>query len=234
MSNVIHGRDVNVLIDISGVLTYIGCASGCVWTFENEIIAKTDVNAGLFRKKRVRISDSRGSITGVMTTSGGAKASVFYFLQEAVRRQELDFTFLYVDENGGDVAIEMTAIINTCTLTADVSNFAEFDLEIEGTGNISIGTIVPPVPVVCDDLKSDYWTTTPGATSITGVSANGVATTLAGKTVIAVDREGLGQDSTNGTPGNRQYRYTGINLLETDALNPYNPGETINVIWLEP
>jgi len=234
---VIHGRNVNLLIKISGVWIYIGCATNCSFEFDNEIIFKTDVNAGLFRKKRVRISDSRGAISGVMTSGVNTeRASIFYFLQEGVRRTELEFQFLYIDEAGNDISVLMTAIIQSITLSADVSNFAEFDMNIEGTGNISVGTVEPPAPTGCPVLKSDYWVTTPGATSISGASAGGIATTLAGKTVIEVDREGLGQDPVIGgaTPGNRQYRYSGTNLLETDIANPYNAGETIFVIWLEP
>lgn len=232
---VIHGSNVNLLVKINDVWTYIGCATGCVFEFLNEIILKTDRNAGLFRKKRARISDSRSSVSGVMTSGANTeKASVFYFLQEGVRRRENEFQFLYIDEAGNDVSILQTAIVQDIQLSADVSNFAEFDMQLEGSGTLTIGTVDPPSPTDCPVLKSDYWVTVEGATSITGASANGIATTLAGKTVIEVDREGLQQNETSGTPGNRQYRYTGTNLIETDSLSPYLPGETIFVIWSEP
>jgi len=232
---VIHGSNVNCLVKINDIWTYIGCATGCVFEFLNEIILKTNRNAGLFRKKRARISDSRSSVSGVMTSGANTeKASIFYFLQEGVRRRELEFQFLYIDEAQNDISVLQTAIVQDIQLAADVSNFAEFDMQLEGTGNITVGTVLPPSPTDCPVILSDWWVTTPDATSITGASANGIATTLAGKTVIEVDREGLQQNETSGTPGNRQYRYTGTNLLETDINSPYLPDETIFVIWTEP
>lgn len=234
---VIHGNNVNLLVKINDVWTYIGCATGCVFNFTNEIILKTDRNAGLFRKKRARISDSRSSVSGVMTSGANTtKASIFYFLQEGVRRRELEFQFLYIDEALNDISILQTAIVQDISLNADVSNFAEFDMQLEGTGGVTIGTVLPPSPPDCPVILSDWWVTVEGETSISGASANGTATTLAGKTVIEVDRDGLQQDEVTGggTPGNRQYRYIGTNLLETDINSPYLAGETVFVIWTQP
>lgn len=234
MSETIHGRDSNMYVKIDDIWTLIGCATMFTFEFNNEIIYKTDRNAGLNRKKRVRMSDCRASVSGVMIIEGSSNVGAAYFLQEGVRRSELDLRLAYIGANGNDYTIEMTGIVEGIPINADVSNFSEYDINFEGTGPFVLGTIEPSEVGECPEIKSDYWTTTPDAISITGASANGIATTLAGKTVLNVDREGFGLTSTAGTPGNAQYRYTGTNLLETDAGNPYNADETIFVIWSEP
>lgn len=232
-SKVIHGRDVNVLVDVSGLWTYIGCATDSTFEFDNEIIGKTDVNAGLFRKKRVRISDSRASVSGVSTTEGGDKVGQFYFLQEGVRRTEQSLKFLFIDEAGVDTTIEMTALVRSISINSDTSNFSEFDIGFEGTGNITISTLEPPESgSLCPNVLSDWWETTEGETSISGASFHGTATTLAGKTIIEVDREGMVLNPVSGVPGNGQYRYTGT-TIEVSPSNPFNPGETMFVIWEE-
>lgn len=233
-SKVIHGRDVNVLVSIDSVWTYIGCSTDSTFEFENEIIGKTDVNAGLFRKKRVRISDSRASVSGVSITEGGNKVGQFYFLQEAVRRTEQLLKFLFIDETGADTTIEMTALVRNININSDTSNFSEYDISFEGTGNITIGTLAPPESgSECQQVFSDWWATVEGATSISGTSANGIATTLAGKTIIEVDREGLVLNSVSIIPANNQFRYTGTDEIEIDPSNPFNAGETMFVIWEE-
>lgn len=232
-SKVIHGRDVNVLV-YNGTWIYLGCATNSTFRFINEIIGKTNATSGLSRKKRVRISDSNASVSGLSTTEGGDKVGGFYFLQEAIRRTEQQLKFLFIDEAGTDTTIEMTGLVETIEMNSDTSNFSEFDIQFQGTGEITLGTLEPPESgSECQNVFSDWWETTEGATSISGASANGIATTLAGKTIIEVDREGLVLNSVSVIPANNQFRYTGTDEIEIDPANPFNAGETMFVIWEE-
>lgn len=233
MSNEVFGTGVSVRAKVSGEYITIGCASSCSFTFINEIIGKTDVNAGLFRKKRVRISDCNGSVEGIITTeSSPTRLSIFHFMQEAIRRSEIDMQFVFEDVNGGVKVIQGLFLVETTGLTADISSWADFGLDLEGTGGISITDIDPPGPVVCETIFSDWWTTTPGASGISGTGHAGLS--FAGHDVIEVDREGTEHDIvTSGTPGNRQAKYTGGSSITFDPLNPFNPDETIFVIWIE-
>lgn len=233
---VIHGRDVNCLIKIDSIWTYIGCAADCTFEFENEIILKTDRNAGLFRKKRVRISDSRASVSGVMTSGfNSSKASIFYFLQEGIRRAENEFQFLYIDEALNDVSILMTALVQHISLNADVSDFAEFDMNLEGTGGITIGTIEPPIPPVttCEVQDTIIKALAEGAISVQeALLIQGVGTI----SILAVSRSGLTYYETTGTAGNLQFVYNStLGTITFQSDNPGNPPapdlEPVSIEW---
>lgn len=222
---VIHGSNVNVLVDINDIWTYIGCATGCAFEFENEIILKTDRNAGLFRKKRARISDTRSSVSGVMTSGANTeRASIFYFLQEGVRRRELNFQFLYIDDAGNDVSILQTAIVQAISLNADVSNFAEFDMQLEGTGNFEQSIIVPPSGTpTCEQEPTIYAElTADSATYSNALLIPAVGETI---TILHVSRSGATYYETSGTPGNLEFQYTTGTGTITFLLtgNPANP-----------
>lgn len=233
MNNEVQGLGVSVQAKIEGEYIAIGCAAACGWQFENELIGKTDVNAGLFRKKRVRISDCRGNVSGVTTTTSTAtKLSIFHFLQEGVRRSELDMRFLFESVDGSIVSISGLFLVQAIGLDADVSAFCEFDLALEGTGNITMSEIDDPGELVCEIIQSDWWPVTEGQSGISGTGNFGRS--FAGKTVLEVDREGLQHDIVDsGTPGNRQAKYTGGSSITFDPINPFNAGETIFVVWLE-
>src|SRR5690242_17893952 len=100
MSEIVTGRNMVAEAKIEGVYKGVACADSCAFTFNNELIGKTDVNAGLFRKRRVRISDCSLSVHGLITLENNGKASPLYFLQEGVRRVEQDLRITFTDEGG--------------------------------------------------------------------------------------------------------------------------------------
>lgn len=235
MSNEVFGTGVSVRARTTSGDPYvtIGCASSCSFNFVNEIIGKTDVNAGLARKKRVRISDCNGSVEGIITTESTAdRLTIFHFMQEAIRRSELDMQFIFEDVNGGVKVIQGLFLVSTIGLSADINSWSDFGLDLEGTGGISVTAIDPPPDVSCETVFSDWWETTPGLSGISGTGHAGLS--FAGHDVIEVDREGLEHEIvTTGTPGNRQAKYTGGDSITFDPTNVFNPGETIFVIWVE-
>jgi predicted secreted protein len=229
MANIVLGKNVNVEALIGSAYMVIGCAVSCAFEFENELIGKTDVNAGLYRKKRVRISDNRGSVNGLVTLENTAtRLSAFYFLQEAIVRSEQTMRFVFTDEGGETKYITGTFLVQSISITADVSAFAEFDLSLEGTGGVEIGTVEPPPDVFCPELQSDTWETTEGGTSISGPGIGGKS--YEGDEILVVFREGTQFDYTAGAPGNREYGYDGVNI-SFDPLNPFNLDERVNVVW---
>lgn len=229
MPNIVLGKNVNVEALVNGVYVVIGCAVSCSFEFDNELIGKTDVNAGLSRKKRVRISDNRGSVQGLTTLENSAtRLTVFYFLQEAIVRAEQTMRFVFTDEGGGTKYITGVFLVKTVGITADVSAFSEFDLQLEGTGGVTIGTVDPPPDLFCPELFSDTWETTPGETEISGPGLEGRS--YEGDEILVVFREGLEHEYTAGVPGNREYSYDGVNI-SFDPTNPFNPDERVNVVW---
>lgn len=229
MSNVITGSNVSAEALVDGSYYVIGCAVSCSFEFENELIGKTDVNAGLFRKKRVRISDSRGSVQGLTTIENtSTRLTIFHFLQEAIRRSEQTMRFVFTDDKTGNTRyIGGLFLVRTVGLTAETTGFSEFDLALEGTGNITIGTLEPPPEIFCPELFSDTWVLGEGETSINGVGQEGRS--FAGNQILEVDREGTQFDYKDGAPGNREYAYDGTDISFEIAGNEFQ--ERVFVVW---
>lgn len=232
MPEVVTGNDVSLLCDVDGDDIAIGCATSITLEFTNELIGKTDVNAGLFRKKRVRISDCRGSIQGLLTLyNTSSKLSAMYFLQEAIRRTEQALTFLFTDQAGTIRYVRGNFLVATESISSQVGDFAEFDLSFEGTGNITISELESPPDPTCFEANSDWWQPTNGATSFNGLGNAGRS--FAGHEIIEVVREMAPPLSyTAGTPGERDYSFDGINI-GIWASNPFNGDERVFVIWQE-
>lgn len=233
MSREVFGTGVSVQAELNSEWITVGCATSCSFNFVNELIGKTDVNAGLFRKKRVRISDCSGNVEGVtITGSSATRLSIFHFMQEAVRRSEANMRYVFEDNEGNVVVITGLFLIEAIGLTGDVSAFSEFSLNLQGTGGISISEIAPPGEVVCDVIQSDWWVCTAGESGISGPGVEG--RNFAGHTVLEVDRSGLQHDIVDtGIAGNRQAKYAGGTTITFDPTNVFNDGETIFVIWVE-
>lgn len=228
MSSAVHGKNVSVEALIDGDYIAVGCAVSFSYEFENEIIGKTDRNAGLNRKKRVRISDSRGSVQGVTTINNSAtRLTSFYFLQEAVRRAEQDMRFVFTDQANNTRYVQGLFLVRSLGFSGETSSFSEFDLQLEGTGDITIGTVEPPAESICPELFSDTWVLAEGETSISGLGQEGRS--FAGNEIIEVDREGLQYDYKEGSPGNREFSYDGTNISFEIAGNEFS--EKVFVIW---
>lgn len=232
MSNIVAGHDMVLEVKISGVYTPIGCATACSFEFSNEIILKTDVNAGLFRKKRVRISDCRASVQGLTTLVNDTTISALYFLQEGVRRSEQDLRFRFTDEGGLQKQVQGLFIVSSVKLTGDVSGFAEHAIDYEGTGGFSISTIDDGSSgTSTGDVLWDWWEVADGAVTITGAGHYGRS--FAGRPtidIIEVDREGSQYNYVASSPTGLQFTYDGTTIA-FDPANPMVAGARVFVIW---
>jgi hypothetical protein len=219
--------------DSSGGYVVIGCTTSHVFRFTNELIGKTTVDSGLFRKRRVRISDMAASVQGLVITENTAdRLTIFHFLQEGIRRGEIDLRFIYTDEIGNVQRITGTFLVESIELPSDFTGWAEFDMQLVGSGQPSLETVEDPGEAVCPDLFFDWWETTPGDSGISGPGTYG--RDFAGMNVLEVDREGIEHDIIDsGSPGNREARYTGGAVISFDPTNPFNAGERVYVLWTD-
>lgn len=231
MPDVVIGKDVSLEALVDGDYIAIGCATGSTFSFENEIIFKTDVNAGLFRKKRVRISDFRATVQGLVTLyNTTSKISPFYFLQEAIRRSENTLRFSYTDEGGVIRIISGSFLVQSHEMTQQTEDFAEFDINFEGTGNLTVSDLQSPPDPDCFDAESDWWTLNEGASTISGTGQNG--NSFAGHEVLEVIREmGPPLRYTSGTPGDGQYAFDGTTITFWVDNPGTIGGEKVFVLW---
>lgn len=233
--DIVKGSDVILKAKLSGVYYPIGCAISCSFAFKNELVGKTDVNAGLYKKYRVRSSDCTASINGVIKLRQADNVlSPFYFLQSGIRRAEVDYRFEFTAQDGGTKQLDMKAVVESLDLSGDVNDFAPFDLKLQGTGDITLSDIIAaPATIDAKNVYSDWWITTPSQTYISGASSVN-SYSLVGKTIIEVDREGTSYDLVTGTPTGRQCKWnSGNSHLEFDSTLPFASGETVFVIFTE-
>jgi len=230
MSSVVFGSDMHMEVKISGEYVPVGCSDSCSFEFTNELINKTDVNAGLFRKRRVRLSDCSMSVHGLMTLENNSTISPLYFLQEAIRRIEQDLRITFTDESGIQKQVQGMFLLESAPIQGDVTAFSEFDLQFQGTGGFTISDVTDESGSIPGDVDWDWWDGAEGENTITGPGHYGRS--FAGKEIIEVDREGLQFDEVDTTPvdGSRTYQQDGTTIT-FPAASLFNAGERVFVIW---
>lgn len=219
-------------VNVSGYKP-VGCAFAVSFEFDNETILKTDVNAGLSRKRRVRMSDCRATVSGLTTLENNSTISVLYFLQEGVRRVEQDLRFVFTDEAGVMKQIQGMFLIVSAPITGDVTQFSQFDIAFEGSGGFTISDVLDESgeAALPGDVRWDWWETTEGATSISGTGNYG--RTFSGQTVVTVFREGTEYDLiTTGSPTGRQAKVNGA-AIDFDTTLPFEADTRVYVVWQE-
>lgn len=233
MSAAIYGNGGSVEVKIAGNYFPFGCFTSFAFNFNNELILKTDVNAGLFRKRRVRISDCSASVSGLTTLENDTSASSLHFLQEGVRRTEQDLRFTFTDQDGVSKQIQGIFLVENVTITGAADDFSECDIVFQGTGGVTVSTVdESPSSDLPDNLSWDWWETTPGGTSITGPGHYGRSFAgLPAEDIIEVDREGLQYDLSDGAPVGREAFYDSVDTIEFDPDNPFIEGTRVFVIW---
>jgi hypothetical protein len=215
----------------------VACGKSISFSFTNEIIGKTDVNAGLFRKKRVRISDFSASFNGLLKSDNTVDyVSGFHFLEEGVRRVQSDYQCIFTDDAGNIKFINFKAIIENVAPSMQVGNYTEYDVNLQGTEGFDVTTTPVPAPAEYE-IMSDWWPTVEGQDYVDagGVDSGRLALRLAADDVILeIDREGFQQDE-DATPAGRQANFNTSNLhVEFDGSLPFGAGETVFVLWKRP
>lgn len=228
---VVRGQNMIASIKVSGTFYPVFCAKSCSFEMTNEIINKTSVNDGLFTKRRVRRTEWSGSASGVLVTNNdGDRFSPFYLLQDSVRRSSRTWQFEFTNLDGDVKTIEGEALIQNLPISGDVQSFVQCTVNIIGTGAFSID--VSSSSIVSDEnVDSDYWSTTAGANSVSGLSVDGKS--LQGKTILAIAREGTVYDPiTSGSPTNRIALFnSATGTITFDSNIPFNPSETVWAMW---
>jgi hypothetical protein len=227
MSSIVTGQNMIMEGLIDADWFPLGCATNCAFQFSNELIGKTDVNAGLFRKYRVRLSDCTADIQGLASLVTDTTISAFYFLQEAIRRTEVDLRFRFIDEVGNTQAITGKWLVSTVGLTADVSAFTEFDIAFQGTGGVTLAPVVIDSPgegAICEVQETIQLTLGAGSYSVSSGLLIG-----ADREIIFVDREGTGQTA---AAGPRHYAFNSATGTITFDVEGNPGGEGIEIGWL--
>lgn len=220
----IHGNNVLVSIQIDAEFIPVLCGIDMTFTCSQEIVLATTIDSGKWRKKKLRgLSDWNVSVSGLTKIDNtDGQVSFFWLLQENVRGTEQVIQMMFEDEDGNVQVLEGNVLIPDLSFNGNVNSFADVNVTFEGSGGFTIEQPVSDVVSdVCDDWTSDTFDLAEGETSLTGA--------FAGKEIIEVDREGIQFDYTSGTPGNREYSYSGVNI--NFEIEGASGGEKVFVIW---
>lgn len=232
MSNIVQGGSVSISRLIGADYTPIACADKITLRFINELIGKSTVDSGIYRKRRVRWSDVSISVNGLMTlTNSSSGRASFDFLVQGVLRAELTLRITYEDEASVVQVVEGMFLVESVEHTGTTEGFAEYDIQFAGNGDFVIGDIPSPPELEGYNTQSDWWQPSNGATSFSGNGYKGLS--FAGHEIIEVIREmGPPLEITTGTPGERQFKFDNTNI-SIYASNPFNGDEKVFVIWQE-
>ena len=228
---VVRGSQMIASVKISGQYYPVFCAKSCSFEMRNEIINRTGVNDGIFPKRRIRRTEWSGSASGVLVTQNdSSRISPFYLIQESVRRTALEWQFEFTSLDGDIRTIEGEALIENLPISGDVQSFVQVTVNIIGTGGFSMD-VSPSSGIGDENVDSDYWTTTEGTYTVSGLSVTGKS--MVGKTILAIGREGTVYDPiTTGSPVNRTALFnSALGRITFDSNIPFNPGETVWAMW---
>ena len=152
------------------------------------------------------------------------------FRSESVRRTALEWQFEFTSLDGDIRTIEGEALIENLPISGDVQSFVQVTVNIIGTGGFSMD-VSPSSGIGDENVDSDYWTTTEGTYSVSGLSVTGKS--MVGKTILAIGREGTVYDPiTTGSPVNRTALFnSALGRITFDSNIPFNPGETVWAMW---
>lgn len=230
--NAVQGKNALMQVWVTDQYYNIACQVDFTFEYTNENILKTDVNAGSFRKRRTRISDLSGSVQGVTTTSNDTNVSIFYFLQEAIRRSVQQIRFLWRSNDNAVKVIDAKMLIETIDITGAIGDASKFDMKLVGANDgLTLDPVDPPDTSADDGFAGDYWTTTETGTTVTGTGVNGKS--FAGKEILSVTRSGSGDYVPVAifTGVGLEYIFDGTTIT---FQNAFGPDETVTVLWKNP
>lgn len=231
----VNGKDSVMLVWSPTFAQYLtlACAKGVQVTVNSEMGSTTTADSGFWKTvKPSGLSDWSVSMTGVLFNRDTVENKIFIYdlVTEQARLNGISIKIVFTDQSGFARYFTGFVYIPTSTFGGDAGALGQWSAEFIGSGPLDLtGTLI--TGVIPGEPFSDYWTTTPGATSVSGTSVVNVYS-LVGKTILEVKREGIEHDIVTGTPVGRQVKFTsGTGTLDFDTSLPFNAGETVFAIF---
>lgn len=222
MTKDVRGKNVVFSVFVIDTWYPMLCAKSGAFDTEQDEIEVTSINSGSDKEFIPGMRSSTLSLNGVTRIDNtDGTVSVFYLMQQA--RSVLPMRASLTNNGGTNIALTFNGMISHTGFTKD--GISQSSLRVRISGAITHGTIVtPPVPAT---EFSIYINAVAGQSSVSSASLDGV-------TVLAVARSGFIHNSTSGTPGNMQFKYTdgaGTGTISFDTTNPFAAGEVIYVLY---
>lgn len=223
------GKNFVISLQVGDTYYPVFCAKDGEISSSQEEIEVTSVNSGGDREYEPGMASHMLSVNGLTELNNlGGLISIFYLMQQAVRRTIHNLKCTLTDTEGTVIVLTFKVFVRDLNLTKTRGGYSNCSASFRITGGITYSDVVnPPTEPFCEIADPIYTTLPEGATSVTipeladpGVEILGVwrYTNLA---------------LTNGTPSNSQYAINySTGTINFDPANPGNPGgEPIHVLY---
>lgn len=228
MANRVKSNNVIIELLISGVYYPFFCGKTMEFVQSQEVIEVTSINSTVAREYETGMTTGNLTITGVTILDNTQnRIAITYLMQESIRRAAQTMRIRLIDDDGDSLEIAFAAIITSNTLARAVGTYSQSTTTLIVTGEPTISIVILPPGTECVENPL-YLTFTAGQTQVSSALLE-----QTGVVILQVDREGTEHDPTTGTPGNRQYKFTGGTGNGIVAFDPTNPsnGETVYVLY---
>lgn len=201
----------------------IFCAKSADFTIEQDEIETTSINSGAMREYLPGIGNATLNVTGVTTLDNtDGRISNLYLMQQSVRQSIQQLKVLFTDESANINEATFNGMIKTTSISRDIPSYSQSSVSFRVSGNITFSTVTSSPAALVE--RSDYWTMSSGATSISGSSVVN-SYTLSGATILGVWRSGIQYNVVTTTPSGRECKLSG-STLSFDTSIP-STGETV-------
>lgn len=225
--NTVKSSNVIVEMDVSGLYYPIFCGKTAEFSQTQEVIEVTSVNSDVAREYEAGMTTATLNITGItILDNTGGRISILYLVQESIRRAVQTMRIRFIDDTGATLQIAFSALITNNTISRSVGTYSQAATSFIITGTPTLSAIIPPPGVQCVETPL-YIDVVAGATSVSHASLQ-----QTGVVILGVSRSGMVHNSTSGTPGNMEYKFTGGAGNGTVAFDPTNPFNSGEVIWI--
>lgn len=170
--------------------------------------------------------------TGVTTVDNtNGRVSLLYLLQGGVISNTFDWRMRFIDQEADTNTILFSAFLTSGNVSRALGGaFSQSAITMRVTGGLTFSTdIEPPTEPICEVQTPLYIDVVAGQTSVASALLE-----VTGVEILEVQRSGIGYDETVGTPGNREFKFTGgagNGTVAFDTTNPFNSGEVIYVLY---
>lgn len=246
--NTIKGKNQIVELLISGTYYPIFCCKSFDFTQEQEVIEVTYVNSPFNREYLPGMTTAKLNVAGVtVLDNSGGNVSVFYLMQESIRRSVQSLRIRMVDDDGGTLQILFSAIITTNTTSREHGTYSQSVSSFIITGVISFSAVVPGTGSIGGGGGGGGSMAGGGSVNIQlplyidvvagQSSVHSALLEAAGVVILEVDRSGVQHNQIpSGTPGSLEFLFGGVGVgtISFDPTNPFNTGEVIYILYTSP
>jgi len=223
MGQLIRGRDVIVYVLKGSDWVPFVCGTNCSIEIRNEIIQRSTIGAGTWLKPIPRRSEWSVTVDGITTIDDLSNYQIFDTFTDAARLAPKTVKVEFTDASGDVQNFSGTAYMTSAKVNGDVNNFSDFNIELIGSGPLTINSAITPTSYNVDTI---YQVAAGGETSY-------VDPVLINRNIVLVWRESYGNlNETAGTPSFKEFKYTAATgTIDFDANSPMGAGEQYGIVY---